>query len=117
MSMYDREELIYGSARRSTDIQAHSGELVRVRILKHSTGIVDGRSLATLKPGLIYELPQSLAEYLVANRCAEHVLSERAASRVPPEDERAMADHLGKGVRVEQAVAADRPPRKRRKSR
>jgi hypothetical protein len=60
-------------------------------------------------PGSPYICP-----YLIANRCAELVLSEAPAPVIPINDEGAIADHLSKGVRVEQAVAADNKPRRNR---
>ena len=54
-----------------------------VRILKHSTEIVDGIRLARYRVGECYELPANLAEYLVVRGLAAlemrtHQRSQRA---------------------------------------
>jgi hypothetical protein len=43
---------------------------MRVRITRQPLGIVQGVSLKYYRPGEVYELPASLAEYLVMERYA-----------------------------------------------
>lgn len=94
-------------------------ETRRVRIVKPIAGILDGVSLSTLAPGLIYELEASLARYLISCGAAEESAPERAASVVPDDDP--YIAHVVGGVLVTQApasprqhTAADKPPRVRR---
>jgi hypothetical protein len=90
-----------------------------VRIVKPIVGILDGVSLSTLVPGLIYDLEASLARYLISCGAAEESAGTPAVS-VVPEDDPYIA-HLVGGVIVTQApasprqhTAADKPPRVRR---
>jgi hypothetical protein len=93
-------------------------ETRRVRIVKPVAGILDGVSLSTLAPGLIYDLEASLAHYLISCGAAEESAAARAVS-VVPEDDPYIA-HLVGGVIVTQAAAsprqhtaADKPPKVR----
>jgi hypothetical protein len=92
-------------------------ETRRVRIVKPLAGILDGVSLSTLAPGLIYDLEASLARYLISCGAAEESAAARAVS-VVPEDDPYIA-HLVGGVIVTQAAAsrqvtaADKPPKVR----
>ena len=108
----------YGPALRSTEFGSYSAHTVRVRITKPSVGIVDGRSLSGLIPGLSYDLPRSLAEYLIATRMADEVHGETPAARASIDDD-ALIDHINRGVRIAPAQAADKKstPRKKRRQR
>ena len=92
-------------------------ELMRVRIVKPATGIVDGVSLSRLMPGLTYDLAESVAHYLVGLHCAEELKSSAPALVIPIDDPDAF-EIISRGVTVTQSEAADRPtrrsPRKRR---
>jgi hypothetical protein len=94
-------------------------ETRRVRIVKPIVGILDGMSLSTLVPGLIYDLEASLARYLISCGAAEESAGTLAVSVVPDDDP--YIAHLVGGVIVTQApasprqrTAADKPPRVRR---
>ena len=93
-------------------------ETRRVRIVKPLAGILDGVSLSTLAPGLIYDLEASLARYLISCGTAEESAAERAVS-VVPEDDPYIAHVVG-GIIVTQApaspqdTAADTPRKVRR---
>ena len=97
---------------------AGASETRRVRMLKPLAGVLDGLSLSTLAPGLIYDLEASLARYLISCGAAEESADGRAVS-VVPEDDPYIAHVVG-GVIVTQAVAsppdtaADKPPKVRR---
>jgi hypothetical protein len=56
---------------------------VRVRILKHSQCVIDGVSLASLSPGLTYEVPPTLGSWLVARTVAEEDLTPTVAIVIP----------------------------------
>src|SRR4029453_12698853 len=49
---------------------------MRVRILKHGEGVVDGVSLRSLVPGGIYDVNPALGHYLVTNEFAEELASD-----------------------------------------
>ena len=89
---------------------------MRVRILKQSTGVVDGVSLRALLPGLTYDLPNDLAEYLIATDAAQEVPAIHPA-RDPLSDDEGMAERLTAGVKINQPLteAADRPRRRKRR--
>jgi hypothetical protein len=38
---------------------------MRVKMLRHAQGVVNGMSLKYYRPGEVYDLPPTLAEYLV----------------------------------------------------
>src|SRR5258705_12678762 len=63
-------------------------EIMRVRILKPSAGIMDGVSLSHLLPGLTYDVEPSLGHYLTLNQYAEEVPSETLALVIPLDDPR-----------------------------
>jgi len=92
-------------------------ETRRVRIVKPIVGILDGVSLSTLAPGLIYDLEAGLARYLISCGAAEESAGTPAVS-VVPEDDPYIA-HLVGGVIVTQATAspqdtaADKPSKVR----
>jgi hypothetical protein len=54
---------------------------MRVRITRQPTGMVQGMSLSYYRPGEVYELPPSLAEYLVMEKYA--MVEMRARERKP----------------------------------
>ena len=56
---------------------------MRIRILKSSTGIMDGVSLSYLVPGSAYEVPASLGQWLIAKDTAEKDVSERLGIVIP----------------------------------
>jgi hypothetical protein len=85
---------------------------VRVRILKTSTGIVDGRSLSHLMPGLVYEVPVSLGMWLVSQGTAEEEVRSGVALADPLEHTSTV---ITGGVTVSIAdLADDCEPRPRR---
>ena len=64
-----------------------------VRILRHSTGYVDGISLAHYLPGRVYDVPPLLADYLVAEGYAIFEMRQRQRSqRLRPNDRRRSLD-------------------------
>lgn len=54
---------------------------MRVRILRQSTGIVQGVSLKYYRPGQVYDLPATLAAYLVTEELA--MVEMRAEQQLP----------------------------------
>jgi hypothetical protein len=63
---------------------------VRIKILKHSTGIMDGVSLSHLLPGLVYEVPVSLGTWLVGRQNAEEDVTPRVGIVIPLDQTSAM---------------------------
>jgi hypothetical protein len=60
-----------------------------VKILKHTTDLVDGISLAHYLPGRVYEVPPLLADYLVMQGYAIFEMRRRQRShRRRPNDRR-----------------------------
>ena len=55
---------------------------MRVRITRQPTGMVQGMSLSYYRTGEVYELPPSLAEYLVMEKYA--MVEMRAQERKSP---------------------------------
>ena len=87
---------------------------MRVRILKPLVGVIDGVSLAALKPGSLYELEETLARYLVGLGGAEESFPTRPAL-IKAIDDPYIA-HLTGGITVSQRdAAADASPRKRKR--
>ena len=60
---------------------------MRVRITRQPLGIIQGVSLKHYRPGEVYELPPSLADYLVVEKYAIFEMRERDRP-VPIEEER-----------------------------
>lgn len=58
---------------------------MRVRITRQPLGVVQGMSLKHYRPGEVYELPPSLAEYLVVEDFAIFEMRDR---QVPVEHDR-----------------------------
>jgi len=56
---------------------------MRIRILKASTGIMDGVSLSYLVPGSVYEVPVSLGTWLIAKDAAEADVNETLGVVIP----------------------------------
>jgi hypothetical protein len=52
---------------------------LRVRILKHSTGIVERVNLGQLLPGLVYDVPISLGTFLITSGAAEEDVTPAVA--------------------------------------
>jgi hypothetical protein len=61
---------------------------MRVRITRQPMGIVQGVSLKYYRLGEVYELPPSLAEYLVMERYAIFEMRDRDRPSVPYAEER-----------------------------
>jgi hypothetical protein len=89
---------------------------MRVRIVKAAEGIVDGVSVGHLIPGLTYDVPASVAHYLITKRCAEEVPLTRSALVVPLDNARAY-EQLTRGVSVvlPRRQPSNRPPRRRKR--
>jgi hypothetical protein len=86
---------------------------VRIRICKPISGIVQRISLASLKPGITYDVEASMAGYLVGVGAADFVPSSSPAVVIPLDRFEDFNKALG-GVSVTQiAEAADKPRRKR----
>ena len=86
--------------------------MVRIRIMKPVAGVIDGVTLSRLHPGVIYEVPQSLGDYLLTIGAAEEMFS-----RFPEVDETGSypSSMLSGGVTVSRETAADKPPRRKRR--
>ena len=86
---------------------------MQVRMLKPMVGVLDGISLSRLVPGLMYDVEDGLARYLITCGSAEETASTRAALVVPVDDP--YIAHLTGNITVTQAnpppkdVAADHP--------
>jgi hypothetical protein len=61
---------------------------MRVRITKQPIGIVQGMSLNYYRPGEVYDLPPSLAEYLVMEKYAIVEMRDREKRATPVAEER-----------------------------
>ena len=78
---------------------------MRVRILKSSTGIVDGVSLSRLQPAFVYEVPVSLGTWLISQGAAE----EDVSGAIPESLEHTSASVTG-GVTVSITYQTPRLP-------
>jgi len=82
-------------------------------MLKPMVGVLDGISLSRLVPGLMYDVEDVLARYLITCGSAEETASTRPALVVPVDDP--YIAHLTGGITVTQvspppkAAAADQP--------
>jgi hypothetical protein len=82
-------------------------------MLKPMVGVLDGVSLSRLVPGLMYDVEDGLARYLITCGSAEETASTRPTLAVPVDDP--YIAHLTGGITVTQvsplpkAVAADQP--------
>ena len=89
---------------------------VRVRILRPLVGVIDGVSLAHLRPGFSYELETTLARYVIGLGGAEESRF-KASALITPSDDPYIA-HLTGGISVSQTdKAADDAPSKRKRRR
>ena len=61
---------------------------MRVKITRQPTGVVQGMSLNYYKAGEVYELPPTLAEFLVMEEYAIFEMRDRHKARVPGAPER-----------------------------
>ena len=57
---------------------------MKVKILKHTLGHVNGVSLRHYQPNKIYEVPPSIANYLVAEGIALFEMRNREEHAAPP---------------------------------
>ena len=56
---------------------------MRIKILKHSQGIMDGVSLSHLFPGVTYEVPVSLGTWLISQKNAEEDVTPTEGVVIP----------------------------------
>ena len=56
---------------------------MRVRILRQSSGIIEGVSLSALHPGVTYDVSEPLATFLITTGAAFFVASDQPAVVVP----------------------------------
>ena len=61
---------------------------MRVKITRQPIGVVQGMSLSYYREGQVYELPPSLAEYLVMEKYAIVEMRDRNRPPVPVAEER-----------------------------
>jgi hypothetical protein len=61
---------------------------MRVKITRQPIGAIQGMSLKYYRPGEVYELPPSLAEYLVMEEYAIVEMRDRNRPQVPVAEER-----------------------------
>jgi hypothetical protein len=73
---------------------------MRVRILKHGEGVVDGVSLRCLVPGCIYDVNPTLGHYLATNGLAEELPSASDPALVIPLDTPYAIEQLTRGITV-----------------
>jgi len=73
---------------------------MKVRIVKHGKGVVDGVSLRSLVPGCIYEVNSTLGHYLAANGFAEEVPVGSDPALVIPLDTPYALEQLTRGITV-----------------
>ncbi len=64
---------------------------MRVRITRQPSGVVQGMSLNYYRPGEVYDLSPSLAEYLVMEKYAIIEMRDRAQHHRPVVEERRSA--------------------------
>jgi hypothetical protein len=95
---------------------SYTGLDVRVRILKRMDGVIQGVSLGSLIPGLVYDLPHELAQRLIIERSAREDHSRGPEVLIPSgtdEDDGDLVDHITRGVKVTQAFAEEAAERLR----
>ena len=61
---------------------------MRVKITRQPIGMIQGMSLNYYRPGEVYELPPSLAEYLVMEKYAIVEMRDREKQQGPAGEER-----------------------------
>jgi len=71
---------------------------MRVRVLKHGEGIVDGVSLRCLVPGSTYDVNPTLGHFLVTNGLAEELLPASDPALVIPLDTPYAIEQLTRGI-------------------
>jgi hypothetical protein len=88
---------------------------MRVRILKLSSGIMDGVSLSHLFTGITYEVPVSLGTWLISERHAEEDVTPPVGIVIPIDQTSPMFTG-GVSVSPGEEQAADRPLHRKRAS-
>ena len=73
---------------------------MRVRILKHGEGVVDGVSLRCLVPGSIYDVNPTFGHYLATNGLAEELSAASDPALVIPLDTPYAIEQLTRGITV-----------------
>jgi hypothetical protein len=61
---------------------------MRIRITRQPLGTIQGMSLNYYRPGDVYDLPQSLAEYLVMERYAIIEMRQQQRDSIPVAEDR-----------------------------
>jgi hypothetical protein len=87
---------------------------MRVRITKTLTGSIDGIQLSRLSKGQVYDVYTSLACYLLSEKMAEPAPEHEPIAPLPIETHNADPSSPPGRVSLPPAIAADRPPRKKR---
>ena len=64
---------------------------MRVKIIRQPQGTVSGVTLRTYRPGEVYDIPPTLADYLVLEQYAILEMRDRARAHVPVAVERRRA--------------------------
>ena len=97
---------------------------MRVRIRKASSGVIDGVSLAHLQPGGVYNVNDSLGNYLIAAGLAESPIADVQALSEPDDLEKALGgvtvtqiDHAADKVSSTRTDRRTMPGDRRRTSR
>jgi hypothetical protein len=75
-------------------------QAMRVRVLKHGEGVVDGVNLRCLIPGSIYDVNPTLGHFLVTNGLAEEFLPASDPALVIPLDTPYAIEQLTRGITV-----------------
>jgi|SoiMethySBSTD1v2_1073268.scaffolds.fasta_scaffold50873_2 hypothetical protein len=73
-------------------------------------GVIQGVSLGSLIPGLVYDLPQELARRLIVDRGAREDHSHGPEVLIPTgshDDDGDLVDHITRGVKVTQAFTPE----------
>jgi len=89
-------------------------------MMRRASGVLDGIGLSNLMPGLTYDLPASVALYLVQQRAASEVSPDTPGAVVSFGGSTAV-DRIAGGIAVSHtnppaiAVANDRPSRRKRR--
>jgi hypothetical protein len=83
---------------------------MRVRIIKPLAGVLEGRSLARLIPGLLYEMDDAFARQLISMGGAREETSQQPALVILGGDEQPDDARLTGGVRVVALGTADDRP-------
>jgi hypothetical protein len=89
---------------------------VRIRIRRPASGIVEGISLSHFIVNVVYDVPRSLAMWLIAQGTAEEDVSHEQAIRLGFDQNDQPPELSGGGVSVvpPKDTEDDRPPRTRR---